>query len=169
MYPYMPIFLQDHINFIIAQHTYYCLLLQFSYFRRDDVFNFCRKLMSLPYLPAPHIIPAFQMLIQGVDDPVLMKLVDYVRKTWITGTVYQITSWCVFGQPIRTNNDVEVTLLPIQIKLVSEGKLPRYERQQFHTNSASIMQLWDQYSNKDVTTTQLLKRCGRINGPVLDH
>jgi len=107
--------------------------------------------------------------IQGVDDPVLMKLVDYVRKTWITSTVYQITSWCVFGQPIRTNNDVEVTLLPIQIKLVSEGKLPRYERQQFRTNSASIMQLWDQYSNKDVTTTQLLKICGRINGPVLDH
>ena len=114
-------------------------------------------------------IPAFQMLIQGVDDPVLMKLVDYVRKTWITSTVYQITSWCVFGQPIRTNNDVEVTLLPIQIKLVSEGKLPRYERQQFRTNSASIMQLWDQYSNKDVTTTQFLKICGRINGPVLDH
>ena len=107
MYPYMPIFLQDHINFIIAQHTYYCLLLQFSYFRRDDVFNFCRKLMSLPYLPAPHIIPAFQMLIQGVDDPVLMKLVDYVRKTSINSTVYQITSWCVIGQPIRTNNDVE--------------------------------------------------------------
>jgi hypothetical protein len=62
---------------------------------------------SFPYLPAPHIIPAFQMLIQSVDDPVLMKLVDYVRKTWINSTVYQITSWCVIGQPIRTNNDVE--------------------------------------------------------------
>ena len=63
--------------------------------------------MSLPYLPTPHIIPAFQMLTQGVDGPVLMKLVDYVRKTWINSTVYQITSWCVFGQPVRTNNDVE--------------------------------------------------------------
>ena len=49
-----------------------------------------------------HHIPAFQMLIQGVDDPVLMKLVDYVRKTSINSTVYQITSWCVIGQPIRT-------------------------------------------------------------------
>ena len=152
--------------------------------------------MSLPYLPAPHIIPAFQMLIQSVDDPVLMKLVDYVRKTWINSTVYQITSWCVIGQPIRTNHDVEgwhrrlnkkacdqtppfydlvallhaeTTLMPIQIKLVSEGKLSRHQRQQSRTNSASIMQLWNQYSYKEITITQLLKRCVRINGPVLDH
>ena len=51
-----------------------------------------------------------KMLIQGVDDPVLMKLMkllNYIRKTWITSTVYQISSWCVFGQPIRTNNGVE--------------------------------------------------------------
>ena len=50
------------------------------------------------------------MFIQDIDDPVLMKLiklVNYIRKTWITSTVYQISSWCVFGQPIRTNNDVE--------------------------------------------------------------
>ena len=51
-----------------------------------------------------------KMLIQGVDDPVLMKLMkllNYIRKTWITSTVYQISSWCVIGQPIRTNNGVE--------------------------------------------------------------
>ena len=33
-----------------------------------------------------------KMLIQGVDDPVLMKLIKYIRKTWITSTVYQISS-----------------------------------------------------------------------------
>jgi hypothetical protein len=147
--------------------------------------------MSLPYLPAPHIIPAFQMLIQGVDDPVLMKLVDIDQQHSVSD-YFMVCDWSAnthqqwrWGWHRRVNKKAydqtppfydllallhaEATLIPIQIKLVSEGKLYRHQRQQSRSNSASIMQPWNQYSNKEITITQLLKRCVRINGPVLDH
>jgi hypothetical protein len=110
--------------------------------------------MALPFLPANHIEPAFHQLTQQTKDATLLKLIRYVKKTWITG-FYQIASCCIFNPSTRTNNDVEgwhrrlnkkidnekppfyllvrrlyeeAQLLPIQRKLVFEGKLSRYQR-----------------------------------------
>ena len=62
--------------------------------------------MSLPFLPANHIEPAFHHLTQQTKDATILKLIRYFKKTWITG-FYQIASWCVFKQSTTTNNDVE--------------------------------------------------------------
>lgn len=34
-------------------------------------------------------------------------LVAYIKETWITSRMWPPTSWSVFGQSVRTNNDVE--------------------------------------------------------------
>ena len=163
--------------------------------RRGDVFKLCRNIMALPFLPASHIEPAFQQLTQNVNDPVVQKLVRYVRKTWITSAFYQIASWCIYQQPTRTNNDVEgwhrrlnkktndekppfyvlipklheeAKFLPVQLKFVSEGKLTRYQRKQARTNQAIIFNLWEQYNSGAISTSRLLNQCGRVNGPIVE-
>lgn len=168
---------------------------QFDYHRRDDVFKFCRNMMALPLLPVNHIAPAFNQLAARTQDPTLQSLVRYVRKTWISNSVYNIAAWCVFNQPTRTNNDVEgwhrrmnkkandekppfyvlipllhkeAKLLPIQMKLVSEGKLTRYQRTVARTNQAILFNIWEQYSAGSISTTRLLNQCGRVNGPVVE-
>ena len=150
--------------------------------------------MALPVLPANHIEPAFHQLTQQTKDATLLKLICYVKKTWITG-FYQIASWCVFNQSTRTNNDVkgwhrrlnkktddekppfyllvrglyeEAQLLPTQRKLVSEGKLSTYQRTQGRSNQAILFNLWEQYTAGSISTTRLLNQCGRVNGPVVE-
>ena len=150
--------------------------------------------MALPFLPTNHIEPAFHQLIQQTKDATLLKLIRYVKKTWITG-FYQIALWYVFNQSTRTKNDVEgwhmrlnkktddekppfyllvrrlyeeAQLLPIQRKLVSEGKVSRYQRTQVRSNQALLFNLWEQYTADSISTTILLNQCGRVNGPVVE-
>ncbi len=61
----------------------------------------------------------------------------------------------------------EAQLLPIQIKLVSEGKLTRYQRKQARTNQAILFNKWEQYIAGSISTTRL-RQCGRVNGPVVE-
>jgi hypothetical protein len=86
-----------------------------------------------------------------------LNIMAWLLLACFNGILRQIASWCVFKQSTRTNNDVEgwhrrlnkktddekppfyllvrrlyeeAQLLPIQRKLVSEGKLSRYQRKQ---------------------------------------
>ena len=111
--------------------------------------------MALPFLPPVHIRPAFAGLRQKSSLEQTTALLKYVEDTWMTSTVWDVSSWSVFGQTVRTNNDCEgwhhrinrrakkgnlqfyllivllykeASVLPIQVKMVSEGKLRRYQR-----------------------------------------
>jgi len=70
--------------------------------------SMCRDVMALPLLPAEHIAPVFDNLTAGeMQVPALQELVTYVRAQWIAGPVFKSTDISVFGQVVRTNNDVE--------------------------------------------------------------
>lgn len=88
-----------------------------AYQERGDKYRFMKKLMSIPYLPAEHVVAVFDQLEQqaiGVCGPV-QELTSYMRRTWIDGSVWRPDNWCLFRETIRTNNDVEGNYLYIRI------------------------------------------------------
>ena len=122
----------------------------------------------------------------------LQTVMTYVNDTWLQSTVWSIASWSVYGRSIRTNNDVEgwhhrlnrkakkgnlpfyllIKLLyketkavPMHVKLVSEGKLRRYQRKSTLKTQGQLFSLWEQYTNKQISVSRLLKRCANVYGP----
>lgn len=105
------------------------------------------------------------------------ELMTYLEETWIANQM----------QSIRTNNDIEgwhrrlndrqlhilvallyqeVSLLPLQRKLVhvSEGKLCRRERKT--GQQQRIFRLWDKYKDKYLRSRWFLFLCGKVIGPI---
>ena len=122
--------------------------------------------------------------------PKLMDLTKYIEKTWITSSVWPVHSWSVFMRPTRTNNDVEwwhhrlnknkkagsgnkglysiapllleeANLLPIQIQLVSEGKV-KLQRKHVKTTQRLLFNQWEQYIEGSISVGRLLRLCGRL-------
>jgi ferredoxin-fold anticodon binding domain-containing protein len=58
----------------------------------------------------------------------------------------------------------EARLLPTQLKMVTEGKLRRYQRKKTKELQHRIFALWDKYSEEEIIVNQLLKKCGKIYG-----
>ncbi|CAG2211533.1 unnamed protein product [Mytilus edulis] len=167
--------------------------LQSAYNKKDAVYTYLRQVMALPFLPPEHIPDTFRQLDEKADHPGVQKVMDYIYKTWIRNSVFDIDYWCVFMSSIRTNNDVEgwhnsvntrvctrgpvpfyslVTELfkeasdiPLQLKLVSEGKLQRYQRKQSRQTQGRLFALWDEYCNNSISASRLLKECASVYGP----
>ncbi|XP_052778138.1 uncharacterized protein LOC128215495 [Mya arenaria] len=169
--------------------------LQTAYSTRDAVYRLMRKVFALPLLPAGDIPAAFRKIEEKMDanDERMVSFLQYVSSTWIQNEMWPVASWSVFGHSIRTNNDVEgwharlnrrakkgnlpfyllVELLykeaqeiPIMCKLVKERKLCRYQRKATTLTQGRLMKLWAEYSANELTTSSLLKACGRLYGPV---
>ena len=150
-------------------------------------------MFALPFLPAEHITPVFAKLRSQARGEKLEALMLYIEETWISNPVWPVSSWSVFGQSVRTNNDVEgwhhrinrkakkgnlpfylmvtllyreAKLLPTQRKLVSEGKLRRRQRKTYKTAQGKVFGLWKRYTDNELSVGQLLKRCGGVYGPL---
>ncbi|XP_048779693.2 uncharacterized protein LOC125683037 [Ostrea edulis] len=110
----------------------------------------------------------------------------------MTSTVWPIESWSVCKCTIRTNNDTEgwhtrmnvdmtqglvnvnfylfllrkeADLLLLHKKLVSEGKLSRYQRKSAKKIHAKIAIVWGKYEEERLSTESLLKKLGRVYSP----
>ena len=165
--------------------------LQQQYINDIATHDFCRKLMALPFLPAEHIEPAFRNLEEHASSGTEIELATYIDTTWISGN-WHPKDWSIFNQPVRTNNDVEgwhlrinsrarrgqlqfyvlIVLLhkesqivSLQLNLISQNKLKRYQRKTYRNIQAKIMSLWDQYSNGTISVNHMLRACSRVNGP----
>ena len=151
-----------------------------------------RKLFALPLLRAEHIRPTFQRLREKANGDQMTALMRYVDETWLNSSVWDVSSWCMFGQTIRTNNDCEgwhhrinrrarkgnlqfylmvvllykeASILPTQVKMVSEGKLRRFQRKSTRLLQGRLFRLWKEYTDGLVSVNALLKRCGRMYAP----
>ncbi|KAG0721035.1 hypothetical protein GWK47_047272 [Chionoecetes opilio] len=86
--------------------------LSIPYYKKKNTYKFLRQLLCLPFLPAEQIPETFHHLHSLVlpnHSDGLHQLFAYMESTWISSrragfTPYQ---WSVFGQTVRTNNDVE--------------------------------------------------------------
>jgi len=160
----------------------------------DGTYRLIRKLLALPFLPDNEIPAAFSQLRGTATTDALKKLVRYIKSTWTESSIFPPKAWSVYGQAVRTNNDLEgwhnalnrraggkvhipfyiliqhlhteAKLCALQIRLVFDGKLMRIQRQTYRRLQGKIFQLWDQYASKDKTAEQLLRACSQLYGPV---
>ena len=122
----------------------------------------------------------------------LHQLVSYIDKTWISSDKRPPSSWTTFQRTIRTNNDVEgwhvrlnkeiphehpniyiliqtlkeeASLLPLNITLVSQRKLYRFQKKSTVEKRETLRQLWREYNseNRDITTSEYLRRCAALS------
>ncbi|XP_068241052.1 uncharacterized protein [Palaemon carinicauda] len=68
--------------------------------------RYLKQLMALPFLPHEHITSTFDLLESRLPTGPIKDLTTYMRETWISW-FWSPSEWTVFGQSIRTNNDVE--------------------------------------------------------------
>ena len=165
-----------------------------AYNRDEGSYRLIRNLMALPFLPAAEILPAFTKLRSRASTDEMQELVAYIDRTWVSSNTFPPRDWSVYGQSVRTNNDLEgwhhglnrraggrvhipfyllvkhlhreATLAALQVRLVSERKLKRIQRQAYRRRQAKIFDLWDEYASSQKTGFQLLKACSQLNGPV---
>ena len=144
----------------------------------------CRQLMSLPLLPAEHIVEFFNKIATQTHDMILLtRLVAYVRATWITGNVFSPEGWSVFGQSVRTNNDVEgwhyrlnhkgqraslpfyllccllyqeAVSVQITVQLVFREEVTRMQKSGSARITATLHKYWDEYSRLQRSARSLL-------------
>jgi len=67
-------------------------------------------LLAYPFLPPDDIVAAFEMLSQHhlvESEDRVKQLVTYFSQTWMLKAAWTPTSWCVYRDTVRTNNDVE--------------------------------------------------------------
>ena len=73
-----------------------------TYQQREGVYEYIRQLMAIPFLPL-----MFDHLKRKANTEQLQRLVDYIDSHWFNHAVFDVPSWSVFQQAVRTNNDVE--------------------------------------------------------------
>ena len=166
-----------------------------AYSNDNGIHRYVKMLMALPYLPHQEISASFQRLKLQATTPVLHELVDYVDKQWINTNTFPPSSWSVYGQPVRTNNDIEgwhnslsrraggrvhllfdllIQLLhressvcTVQVRLVNARKLQRIQRKKYRALQARIFGYWEDYAASKISSRRLLKACSHLaHGPV---
>ncbi|KAG0717810.1 hypothetical protein GWK47_053698 [Chionoecetes opilio] len=114
--------------------------------------------------------------------------------TWIDSSMWSPDTWSVFNMSVRTNNDVEgwhrrlnsrsranehlykliellyteASLVPVQVQLVKERKLKRYQKKHFKNMQGRLFTLWDHYINKEIKASQLLAACSHLAAPCIE-
>ena len=162
-----------------------------QYMTDHDTHSYIRKLMALLFLPAVLITTIFDELkVSAVTQP-LVELCAYIQDTWIENTLWTPTSWSVYNMSIRTNNDVEgwhrrlnttgrehmplyrlvsvmkaeALTVQMQVRLVSENKLQRYQRREYKDLQGRLFTAWDKFRSGESSAMQLLRTCSRVYGP----
>ena len=122
----------------------------------------------------------------------LQQLMNYFRGQWMNHRTWGPQNWSVYGLAIRTNNETEgwhnrmnarcrpnltfyllvkllndeANLLPIQMRLVSDGKLKRHQNVTQKRLQAKIFTAWEEYAAGEKTAMQVLRDCAKVYAPV---
>lgn len=167
-----------------------------TYNSKRSTYKFIKRVMALPFLPAVNVTQMFGALSSSVTNQgPLRELLNYIDHTWLNSGVWPIQSWSVYGRSIRTNNDCEgwhnrlnnqsrgqqqlnmYLLINIlhhesktvshQVTFISDGKLRRYQRNKYAKMQGIIFRAWDDFENGSISVSELLKKCSRLNGPIV--
>ena len=100
--------------------------LQEAYANDRGTHDVLRKLMALPFLPAEKIKLRFLRLQEKATTEALKTFTAYIQKTWITGDTFPPTTWSVYMQAVRTNNDLEGWHNGLNRRAKGKAQLPLY-------------------------------------------
>ena len=146
-----------------------------AYVGDQGTYTYIRRLIALPFIPHQKIPRVFQRLrVEATTEP-LKELVECIQANWVYSTTFPPENWSVYGQPVRTNNNVEgwhnvlncrasgrsditfyqlikllrmeAQLLELQMQLVADQKLSRTQRKKYRSHQKKIFNLWGQYSD----------------------
>ena len=78
-----------------------------AYDRDEGSYRLIKNLMALPFLPEGEISPAFARLRNRAASDQMEELMAYIDRQWVSSTIFPPSDWSVYGQSVRTNNDLE--------------------------------------------------------------
>lgn len=96
------------------------------YRKNTASYRVCRKLLTLNLLSAAKIYKIFAKIQENAFG-LLKPLCSYIYKQWINSNCFPPSTWSVFNQPIRTNNDAEGWHNRMNHKANNRADLPLYE------------------------------------------
>lgn len=135
------------------------------------------------FLAEEYIPVTFDVLKKNVTSDRVRELTNYIERTYLdTNNVDCISNGCEDKQrrrgmapPHQESPEVmptilvllnllhkETTSIPTQLKMISEGKLRRYQRKTTRLLQCRINQLWDSYNDGSTSLDILLMECGQI-------
>ena len=155
-----------------------------AYIHDNATHLYVKELMAMQLLPAEHID-------HKATSSKLQHLTTYIEDTWINSSVWPPTNWSVYGQRVRTNNDLEgwhtrintptrpqtglyllveklhleATAIPLTIRLLSGKKIRRHQRSDAKEIQDRLEIQWNLYMAGEKTAMRLLKACAGIYGP----
>lgn len=151
-----------------------------AYVGDKGTYSYIRRLMALPFIPHQKIPRVFQRLRVGATTEPVKKLVEYIEANWVYSTTFPPENWSVYGQPVRTNNDVEGWHNALNRRASGRSEIPFYQliellrmeakliqRKKYRNHQKKIFNLWGQYSDGEKSVDQLLKAISFINGPIV--
>ena len=100
--------------------------LQGAYNNDDAVHKYLRKIMALPFLPASKIPRVYRHLRPQAATAPLREFLAYVGDQWVYGSFFSPIDWSVYGQAVRTNNDIEGWHNRINRRANGKSQLPFY-------------------------------------------
>ena len=162
-----------------------------AYIHDNATHRYVKELMAMQLPPAEHIDPVFQVLKTKATSSKLQHLTTYIEDTWINSSVWPPTNWSVYGQIVRTDNDLEgwhtrintstrpqtglyllveklhleATAIPLTIRLLSGKKIRCHQRSDAKEIQDRLEIQWNLYKAGEKTAMRLLKACASIYGP----
>ncbi|XP_071948621.1 uncharacterized protein [Antedon mediterranea] len=150
------------------------------------------QVLALVYLPPEEIKEALTRIEKNTKKcPAAQSLIQYVRKQWVNHAYWEPKDWSTFDGILRTTEAVEgwqdkmdkadetvglyklvnqlhtVSIdIPLQWKLVSEGKLNSAQRSQDRFQPNELFRLWRKYLKSKITVEELLDGCTYLDYPL---
>ena len=84
------------------------------------------RIMALPFLPASKIPRVYRHLRPQAATAPLREFLAYVGDQWVYGSFFSPIDWSVYGQAVRTNNDIEGWHNRINRRANGKSQLPFY-------------------------------------------
>ncbi|KAL5014160.1 hypothetical protein ScPMuIL_008430 [Solemya velum] len=165
--------------------------LKTTYDQQKTTNLFIKKLLSLPLLPASHILPTFQNLkssattLQLNELPTLTVCVSTTKSGVFSSEVFSVklfvptliqkvgiidssagqaaTNFISKKLVLTLKCEAETVCVDITVQLVNKQKLTCYQGQTYKKTQQKL-EIWDQYEAKQLKTSTYLKASGKLIG-----